>query len=602
MKRKSATKALALTLATVMSMGLLAGCGNDETGESGSGEQSSNNEQSSEESNEESQGGGETASMDKNDPEITAAGNGLNLPELDTLSITVRTANWGTDSTGTRIQQLWQERMEAYLGCKLDITWDIQPSFKDLQDQENVWLGANDFNDVNTTSIGTSLAEYGEEGVILNIADYSDYLVYYPEYMAGSPGGEDYAKNEDGSMYYFIDGFYNPDNITGAQSFATVAYRFDILKDNGWTPATNVDEFKELCANIKAKIDDGSIDADYVIMDGTYDMIRGFAGIFHTWESEYYNGSEWVYGPIEDNFRDMLRYLNELWEGGYIDPEYATTDWNMHLEKATTGKAVICASFWSGSVSAFNTALKDVEGNTMEWGLAYLPDGPDGTAWKWGSRLPGKSLSTTNKRMGIFIDAETEHPEHIVAMIDFQYSDQMVQLLNWGLEGEHYNVVDGEKTYIDDIMNAESVPTKAAEYGLMCSSVCRSGIPFVPLDYNAMMLTSTNSIDPWWSEANGYYEGNYWNETSVIGGADSMAPADQPPVVYLTPEEQQMRAQLNQGGVCYKNVLTWANDFIEGKKDIDNDADWEEYVNSVKSKTEQDFDSILTMLNENTVK
>ena len=63
-----------------------------------------------------------------------------------------------------------------------------------------------------------------------------------------------------------------------------------------------------------------------------------------------------------------------------------------------------------------------------------------------------------------------------------------------------------------------------------------------------------------------------------------------------------MRAQLNQGGVCYKNVLTWANDFIEGKKDIDNDADWEEYVNSVKSKTEQDFDSILTMLNENTVK
>lgn len=602
MKRKSAAKITALTLAAAMSMGLLAGCGNDASNDSSSGGQESTPQESTQQSQEESQGSEETPSVDKFDPAATAASNGLNLPELDTLSITVRTANWGTEAPGTRIQELWQEKMEAYLGCKLDITWQIQPSFQDLQDQENTWLAAGDFCDVNSTSVGTGLAEYGEEGIVLNIADYSDYLVYYPDYMAGSPGGEDYAKNQDGSMYYFIDGFYNPDNITGAQSFATVAYRFDILKDNNWTPATNTEEFKDLCLNIKAGIDDGSVDADYVIMDGTYDLIRGFAGIFHTWESEYYNGSEWVYGPTEDNFREMLRYLNELWEAGCIDPEYATTDWNMHLEKATTGKAAICASLWSGSVSSFNSALKDVDGNTIEWGLAYLPDGPDGTAWKWGSRLPGKSLSTTNKRMGIFIDAETEHPEYIVAMIDYQYSDQMVMLLNWGVEGETYNVVDGVKTYIDDIMQAENVPTKVAEYGLMASSVCRSGIPFVPLEYNAMMLTSTNSIDPWWSAEKGYYEGNYWNETSAVGGPESMSPADQPPVVYLTPDQQAMRAQLNQGGVCYKNVVTWAADFIEGRKDIDNDADWEEYVTSVKSRTEQDFDSILAMLNENTVK
>lgn len=602
MKRKSATKAMALTLATVMSMGLLAGCGNDGTGESGSSEQGSSTNESSEESSGESQGWEtNTPSGDKNDPAATAASNGINLPELDTLSITVRTANFGQDALGTRIQEVWQERMEAYLGCKLDIDWDIQPSMKDMQDQENTWLAASDFCDVNTTTVGTGLAEYGEEGVILNLADYTDYMVYYPDYLAGTPGGEGHGKNQDGSMYYFIDGFYNPNNITGAQSFASVAYRFDILKENNWTPATNIEEFKELCANIKAKIDDGSIDADYVIMDGANDFVRGFAGIFHTWESEYYNGNEWVYGPIEDNYRDMLRYLHELWEAGYIDPEYATTDWNMHLEKATGGKAVICTSLWSGSVASFNMALKDVEGNTKEWGLAYLPDGPDGTAWKWGSRLPGKALNMSNLRMGIFIDAETEHPEHIVAMLDYQYSDQMVELMNWGIEGETFNVVDGKKVFVDEIMNAENIATKTADYGLTASSVARTGIPFNPIDNEALILVAS-SPEPWWSEEDGYYEGKYWNETGIIGGLDSVSPASQPPVVYLTAEQQSMRKQLNQGGVCYNEMLTWAADFIEGRKDIDSDADWNAYITAVKSKTEQDFDSILTMLNENTVK
>ena len=57
-----------------------------------------------------------------------------------------------------------------------------------------------------------------------------------------------------------------------------------------------------------------------------YSLYRGFVGIFHTWDVLYYNGSEWVFGPLEDNFREMLKYLNGLYEAGYIDPEFGTAD------------------------------------------------------------------------------------------------------------------------------------------------------------------------------------------------------------------------------------------------------------------------------------
>lgn len=600
MKRKGVTKITALALTAAMSMGLLAGCGGEESGASDSGQDSQ--QQSEQQSQQGSQSQGEsnstnTPSVDKFDESATAASNGINLPALDTLSITVNMPSFNLASEGTQFQQLWQEKMEAYLGCKLDITWVTKP-WADYRETEKTLLQTGDIKDVTTSSIGAAINEYGEDGSVLNLADYMDYMVYYPEYMADTNGGENFARNEDGSMFYFMDGFYNPNNVQGAQSMTAFAYRFDILQANDWKPATTLDEFTQLCADIHAKKDE--LGLDYVIANNSMDFFRGFAGIFHTWECAYYNGSEWVFGPIEDNFRDMLRYLNGLYEAGYIDVEYNTAGGDSNNEKATNGKVAIVPTLWSGMAATWNKAMNDVDSNnTKEWGLAYLPDGPDGTAWKWGSRQDGKSL---NQGMGIFINAETEHPEHIVAMIDYQYSDQMVNWLNWGIEGETYTVnADGSKTYVDEIMNDESPATKSAEYGLMASSVCRTGIPFVPLDNDAMTLLSSQP-EPWWSADKGYYEGKYWIETSVNGGPDSVSPYDRPPVMYLSPEQQALRAQLNWGGVCTKQVLTYVDKFIQGELDIDDDSVWEEYVESVKSQTDEDFDSIIDMLNEKTVK
>src|SRR5699024_2209987 len=105
----------------------------------------------------------------------------------------------------------------------------------------------------------------------------------------------------------------------------------------------------------------------------------------------------------------------------------------------------------------------------LKWGLAFLPEHPDyGTPWKWGSRQEGKSLSNAT---GIIISAETEYPEYVVKMIDYQYSDEMIELLNWGIEGVTYTVDEnGDHKFSDEILNAEDPVQAAAEYGIMSSS------------------------------------------------------------------------------------------------------------------------------------
>lgn len=517
----------------------------------------------------------------------------LYFPDLpnNTLSITASIPNFNTSPEGTKVQEKWQSMMEEYLGVKLDISWNIVP-WNDYRSNEKVLLQSGDIADVATYSQGNYINEYGSDGVVLDILKYKDYMQYYPEFVKDTNGGEAYAYNQDGTAYYFMDGFSNPENLTGAQSFTAFAYRFDVLNKLGLKPATTLNEFTELVGKIQEAIDSGEIDAKYVIsnQDKSYTFFRGFVGIFHTWDTLYWNGNEWAFGPIEDNFREMLKYLNGLYEAGYIDPEFASDDDATSTQKAVTNNHVVVPTLWAGMARVWNTQTA-VDG--MEWGLAYLPENEDyGTPWKWGSKQDGKSLQNS---MGIFISADTEYPEYLVRMIDYQYSPEMIEMMNWGIEGETFTVDEsGNHMFTDVILNADDPVQAAANYGIMSSSANRTGIPFTPLTFEAM--TEQILEEPWWNENDGYYSGQYWIESGRIGGSESVSPADRPPVLYLDDEQSTKKAELttNCSSFARENALK----FITGEHDINDDGAWQTYKDGVKNQI-SDFDGIMSMLLEN---
>lgn len=561
-------KAAALLLVGVLSASMLAGCGKKDTADNGSNSGNSGTQEAGK------------------------------LPELKggTLKLTVSIADFNQSSEGTEIQKLWQEKMEEYLGCKLDITWQRTP-WADFRANELVVLQSGDVPDVSTYSQGTAINKFGADGIVLDLGKYKDYMPNYMEYVKDTNGGENFVFNEDGTSYYFMDGSYNEDDIQGAQSFTAFAYRFDELQKHNLKPAVTLDEFTKLCADLKALIDSGKSDAKYVIMNSTkdYAFYRGFVGIFHTWDTLYWNGNEWAFGPIEDNFREMLKYLNGLWNAGYIDPEIATADGNAATEKATTGYALVCPNLWSGFAASWTQASL-VDG--MQWGLAFLPKAEEyGTPWKWGSKQAGKSVQT---QMGIYISADVKNPEYVVSLIDYQYSDEIVELLNWGIEGKTYTKsADGKKTFSDEIMNSDSPATKSADYGIMASAVCRTGIPFVPQDFTAVIAVASKP-EGWWNPTDGYYEGKYWIESDRNGGPDSVSPFDRSPVLRITSEQQAQQAQLTSACEAYARENAYK--FITGEWNINDDATWNNYIKGVKSQSEGNFDDVIKMLNEGSVK
>lgn len=569
-------KIIALALCTVMTATLLAGCGASPA--------SSTATPSS---------GASTAASGT----ASAPAGGPTMPELpnNTLSITVNGANFGTDAQTTEIQKLWQEKMEAYLGIKLDITWNYT-AWADFRETEKVLIQTGDIGDVSAYSQNTYINEFGADGMVLNLMDYWDYMTYYPEYVEQTNGGKEFILTEDGASYYFMVGTNNPDNIMGAQSFTSFAYRFDLLKEHNLTPATTLDEFTKLCADLQALIDEGKIDAKYVMSntDKNYAFYRGFVGIFHTWDTTYWNGSEWAFGPIEDNFREMLKYLSGLYESGYIDPEFSTDTADLCNEKALNNGMLIAPTLWSGAAGTWNRQKIDEK---MEWGLGFLPKNDTyGTPWKWGSQQDGKFISSNV--MGTIINAETKYPEWIVKMIDYQYSDEMVMLMNWGVEGDSFTTdADGKRVYNERFTTSEDQYSELAKYGITAGGGSRPGIQFSPLMFDAN--TAGQAPEPWWAADKGFYEGSYWIESDRIGGADSVAPYDRSPVTRLSDTESTARAEMTTACELYAKEQSLK--FIVGEMDINDDAAWEAYVSGVKSQA-ADFDGILTTMNSKVVK
>jgi hypothetical protein len=520
---------------------------------------------------------------------VTGGGSLPSIPN-NTLSISVNVPNFGTNPQGTKVQDEWLKRMQEYLGVTLDITWNYTP-WADFRNNEQVILASGQLPDVSTWSWGNAINQYGEDEVVLNIANYKDYLINYPEYIAGTPGQDAVAYNADGSMYMFWDGYVNEDNIQGSQSFTGFAYRFDLLKKHNLKPATTLDEYTALVAELHRLYPDKIA----IINSGNgYPLFRGFVGIFHTWDTLYWNGKEFAYGPVEDNFRTMLKYINSLYAAGYIDPEFATASGDVVTQKAVTDRAMTCPTLWSGSVNTWNTT--PTKAPETEWGLAFLPKNAQfGTPWKWGSEMPGTSLSTI-RGFGIYISGKTRYPEYIVKMIDHQYNKEMVDLQNWGILGETYTKdASGKKTFTDVILNAENAGVALANYGISSSAAARSGICFTPQDFwpKTVMLNQ----EPWWGPNDGYTMNYYWVASDLYGGPESVSPYDRAPPVRLDADEATERARLINASDTI--AREWAVRFITGEYNID--TQWTAYVQAIKNSID-DWDGTMAMLNANVIR
>jgi putative aldouronate transport system substrate-binding protein len=153
--------------------------------------------------------------------------------------------------------------------------------------------------------------------------------------------------------------------------------------------------------------------------------------------------------------------------------------------------------------------------------------------------------------------AEREDFEQVVRAVDKMfYSEEAAMIWHIGVEGVTYNMVDGKIEFIDEIKNAEAGIFKYMQVKYGCGA-------------DPFQMVWLNDIDFL------KYDEFYANLNAEVAAMDE-AIQGVAPAPWFDDIEAEEAATIQAGLI--DPVEIWIDAFVTGKKDIDSDADWAEYI------------------------
>ena len=191
---------------------------------------------------------------------------------------------------------------------------------------------------------------------------------------------------------------------------------------------------------------------------------------------------ELVYGPTNPKMKEALTYLNKLYTEGLIDKQYLVTDVTKWQNNISTGRAG-STNDYATRIEYLNSLVKDQ--SDAEFVLALPIKDKEGKRW-----IGKQSSSCVGSGLGIYRGSKVK--EAALKLIDYLYTEEGSKLVNLGIEGEHYNIVDGKielTEKLTNISNGKSVQQNAWNYGIA------TFVPYKPIESAKYVMYSPLVID-----------------------------------------------------------------------------------------------------------
>ena len=514
---KHMKRVISLLLCAVMLMGILAACGGSKKEESAS---SGNAAASS----------GDAAAA-SGDERITVkilkgkAANEVNLDEMEIFKV---------------------------MGEKFNIDFEFDnPPSDNFEERLNLVMMDDQLPDVIMDMPMTDILKYGEAGVIIPLNDYIDNkMPNLKAAMDARDGVEKAITYADGNIYYvpMLD-----EKVSGNMPYII---RTDWLQALGMDSPVTLEDWEAYFEAVKTTDLNGNGQNDEIPF-GSFDMtgLRNFVTAFGVLDDFYTDpddGGKVHYGPIEDKYKEGLIWLNEMWNKGYIDQEIITMDYSSFSGKLAQN---IVGSFYGplgGMLAAQNATMGAVvEGFRVD---ATVP--PKGT-----TQIHSNIDQEPRAVAAAVITATCKNVDRIVEWLDYMYGDEGSLLVNMGIEGTHYTMVDGEPVFTDLVMNNKDGLSPKNAVGTY--SFAQSTGPFIlrtcltgQLDDEAVVKAKNECIIPYLENSKKY----------VISGSLS-----------FNSEDDAIRREAMTDIETYVDEMVMK--FITGRESLDN---WDTYVAKVE--------------------
>lgn len=509
-------RVVCLALCALMLLPILAGCGSDSSSDSSS-----------------------------NTTTATAAASGSDSAE--TITVRVLRPKYANEVN--------MEEMEIFkvMGEKFNINFEFDnPAYDNFEERLNLVMMDDTLPDVIMAMDTTNILEYGEAGVIIPLQDYIENDM--PNLKAAIDARDGVMKAitySDGNIYYLPQ--------LDEQTSGNMPYiiRTDWLEKLNMDSPVTLEDWEAYWEAVKTTDLNGNGQNDEIPF-GSYDMtgLRNFVTAFGVLDDFYTDpddGGKVHYGPIEDKYKDALTWLNEMWNKGYIDQEIITMDYSSFSAKLAQN---IVGSFYGplgGMLAAQNATMPaSVEGFRVD---ATVP--PKGTA-----QIHSYIDQEPRAIAGAVITSSCKNVDRVIEWLDYMYSDEGTRLINMGIEGTHYTMVDGSPIFTDYVLNNSDGLSAKVAVGTF--TIAQGNGPFIlsrdetsQLDDESVLKAKEECIIPYLETSKQY----------VLPGSLS-----------FSSEDDAVRREAMADIEIYVDEMVMK--FITGRESLDN---WDTYVEKVKS-------------------
>lgn len=361
---------------------------------------------------------------------------------------------------------LWLQELEKKMN--VDIEFMGPNSGDDYNTAVNILLASGDLPDMlfwDWNNYNGGLAGAIQDGIVVDVGANAGYRAMMPTWYGMIDSNPDFRKAvtlEDGTSALFCH--VEEDLRRGA--YAGHAIRKDWLDKLGLAVPTTIDELHDAFVAFKeneALLNNGAGEI-WPMTDNNWGGVTTTDYLMPAWgmlKSNFFispDNGEITYMTEYKNgeaFIDFVRTMNQWYNEGLMNPDFLTQDNSAKEAKVTSNTVGFCFMFpgwfqqYTEGVEIFDPSLA----GTVNWygmvpvvGLGGKAYTPNEALTRWAAPNEGTCVLSTAENSGKM--------ETILKLIDYLYTDEGSDLINWGVEGVSYTVnAEGKREWTEVVTN-----------------------------------------------------------------------------------------------------------------------------------------------------
>jgi len=461
-----------------------------------------------------------------------------------------------SDSAVAPFNSEWQvlKEIEEKKSVKLDV--QVVPA-SEYATKRSVVMASGDIPDILTNTWANQIGQYAVEGMMFPVSDYLDKLPNLNKIITEWNMEDTIADiTELDGKFYVLPSFEK--NAAATNGFAV---RKDIFEKHGIAYPETYDELLNVLMKLKelypeslgvGDLYNGKLLMSFVASSfdtkGGYSLPYGYC--------YDYGKEEWCFAPTSEEYRELLTYLNRIYEAGCMDPEAFTQDAAQFSQKVLNEKYFVIPAFGQSNIDKHSFDLKGLGVEGAEFEMLYPLAGPDGIrkGKPCGHYIGGNAMPASV--------AEREDLDKVLDFVDWLYYSEDAALmsaigkdgLTYTMDGENYVLNKNIKTVNQPDGNIEL--NKEYGFGVIgFTTLVAENIPDSAMDLIRLPKETERK--------------KYMIENGMVDKDD--------PTIKFTQEQSE------QAKLLYTNLNDYTNSmivkFIYGEESLDN---WDEYVNKCR--------------------